>query len=228
MLADNLRLFGTDGRSYSYDHRATGYGRGEGVGMIVLKPLEDAIRNRDKIHAVIRHTGTNQDGKTSGPTMPSLEAQERLIKSVYSQAGLDPLDTHYVEAHGTGTSVGDPIEASAIARSLAKDRPIHKPLYVGSVKSNIGHLEAGSGLAGIIKASLVLQNGLIPPNINFEKANEAIPFETWKLKVRGLKDIYNLLTLTKLGSHNVDILAFSRNSKSFYEQLWFWWYQRRT
>lgn len=151
--------------------------------MIVLKSLDDAIANGDTIHAVIRHTGTNQDGKTSGPTMPSLEAQERLIKRIYSQAGLDPLDTDYVEAHGTGTAVGDPIEASAIARSLARDRPHGEPLYIGSVKSNIGHLEAGSGLAGIIKASLVLQNGLIPPNVNFEKANEEIPFESWKLKV---------------------------------------------
>ena len=151
--------------------------------MIVLKSLDDAIANGDTIHAVIRHTGTNQDGKTSGPTMPSLEAQERLINRVYSQAGLDPLDTHYVEAHGTGTAVGDPIEASAIARSLAKNRPHDEPLYIGSVKSNIGHLEAGSGLAGVIKASLVLKNGLIPPNVNFEKANEEIPFESWKLKV---------------------------------------------
>ena len=155
--------------------------------MIVLKPLDDAIANGDTIHAVIRHTGTNQDGKTSGPTMPSPEAQERLINKVYSQAGINPLDTHYVEAHGTGTAVGDPIEASAIARSLARDRPHDNPLYIGSVKSNIGHLEAGSGLAGIIKASLVLQNGLIPPNVNFEKANEEIPFESWKLKVSTLE-----------------------------------------
>ena len=181
--ANANRLFGTDGLSYSFDHRATGYGRGEGGAMIVLKPLGDAIANGDTVHAVIRHTGTNQDGKTSGPTMPSPEAQERLINKVYSQAGLNPLDTHYVEAHGTGTAVGDPIEASAIARSLAKDRPHDEPLYIGSVKSNIGHLEAGSGLAGVIKASLVLQNGLIPPNVNFEKANEEIPFESWKLKV---------------------------------------------
>ncbi len=157
--------------------------------MIVLKPLEDAIKDRDHIHAVIRHTGTNQDGRTSGPTMPSPEAQERLIRSVYSQAGLDPLDTDYVEAHGTGTAVGDPIEAQVIARSLAQNRPDDKPLYVGSVKSNIGHLEAASGLAGIIKASLILQNGMITPNINFEKANEEIPLESWKLKVRGGKDL---------------------------------------
>ena len=190
MFADSPRLFGTDGRSYSYDHRATGYGRGEGGGVIVLKPLEDALRDGDNIHAVIRHTGTNQDGKTSGPTMPSLDAQERLIKNVYIQAGLDPLDTDYIEAHGTGTAVGDPIEASAISRSMARGRPDDKPLYVGSVKSNIGHLEAGAGLAGIIKASLVLQNGLIPPSINFEKANEDIPLESWKLKVRNLEGMH--------------------------------------
>ena len=122
--------------------------------------------------------------------MPSLEAQERLINKVYSQAGLNPLDTHYVEAHGTGTAVGDPIEASAIARSLARDRPHDEPLYIGSVKSNIGHLEAGSGLAGVIKASLVLRNGLIPPNVNFEKANEEIPFESWKLKVRSSRKTF--------------------------------------
>ena len=157
--------------------------------MIVLKRLEDAIRNGDHIHAVIRHTGTNQDGRTRGPTMPSLEAQERLIESVYKRAGLEPLNTDYVEAHGKGTAVGDPIEASAIARSIAKDRPNDRTLHVGSVKSNIGHLEAGSGLAGIIKASLVRQNGIIPPNINFEKGNPEIPFESWKRKVSGVKNI---------------------------------------
>ena len=176
-----LKLHGEQGRSYTYDHRGTGYGRGEGVATLILKPLQDAIDAGDTIRAVIRNTGMNQDGKTNGITLPSKDAQEGLIRSVYEAAGLDPLDTSYVEAHGTGTKVGDPIEAEAISCAMATKRA--SPLILGSVKTNIGHLEAASGLAGVIKTTRILETGLIPPNINFEKPNENIPLTDWKLKV---------------------------------------------
>ncbi|OBT45611.1 Type I Iterative Polyketide synthase (PKS) [Pseudogymnoascus sp. WSF 3629] len=147
-----MRFFSADGKCYTFDHRATGYARGEGVVCIVLKPLNDAIRDGDPIRAVIRESGVNQDGRTAGITLPSSEAQERLIKSTYLRAGLDPLDTGYVEGHGTGTPAGDPIEAAAIASTFGPGRPADKSLRIGSVKTNVGHLEGASGLAGIIKA----------------------------------------------------------------------------
>ena len=177
-----MKLHGEEGRSYSYDHRGTGYGRGEGVASLILKPLQDAIDAGDTIRAVVRGTGMNQDGKTNGIALPSKDAQEGLIRSVYEAAGLDPLDTLYVEAHGTGTKVGDPIEAEAISRAMVTGRSF--PLIVGSVKTNIGHLEAASGVAGLIKTVRVLETGLVPPNINFEKPNENIPTTDWKIKVQ--------------------------------------------
>ena len=177
------RLFGQDGRSFTYDHRGTGYGRGEGVATLVLKPLEDAIRDGDSIRSIIRNIGVNQDGTTNGITFPNKEAQEQLIKSVYDSIQLDPNETGYAEVHGTGTAAGDPVEAHAIAAALACHRHVENPLIVGSVKSNIGHLEAASGLAGVIKTSLALETGLIPPNFNFERANKDIPLDKWKLKV---------------------------------------------
>lgn len=172
-----------DGRCYSFDHRANGYARGEGAACIVLKSLEDAIKDGDTIRAVLRQTGVNQDGKTAGITLPSKEAQQALIKSVYNAAGLDPVDTSYVEAHGTGTPAGDPLEASALAGVFSPGRPGDKPLRIGSIKSNMGHLEGCSGLAGLVKTVLMLENDLILPNRNFEKGNPHIPFEDWKLKV---------------------------------------------
>lgn len=150
---------------------------------MILKPLQDAIRDGDNVRAIIRNTGANQDGKTNGITFPSCDAQAKLIESVYEAAGLDPLETDYVEAHGTGTAAGDPVEAEALARSLTQKRVPEKPLIVGSVKSNIGHLEAASGLAAMVKTIMALEHDLIPPNFDFEEANQAIPLEKWKLKV---------------------------------------------
>ncbi|KAL8834918.1 MAG: hypothetical protein Q9176_007212 [Flavoplaca citrina] len=178
-----LRLFGEEGRSYTYDSRGTGYGRGEGVVSLILKPLDAAMCDHDNIRAIIRNTGVNQDGKTNGITFPSCEAQEMLIRSVYKAAGLRPDDTDYVEAHGTGTSAGDPVEAEAIARVFTQNRPLDEPLIVGSVKTNIGHLEAASGLAAVVKTIFALEEGAIPPNMNFETPNKNIPLEEWKLKV---------------------------------------------
>lgn len=177
------RLFGDDGRSYAYDARATGYGRGEGVVSLILKPLKNAVRDGDNIRAIIRNTGMNQDGKTAGLTFPSSDAQASLIKSVYDAAGIDPLDTDYVEAHGTGTAAGDPVEAEAIAQSMTRDRPLGNPLFVGSVKTNIGHLEAASGLAAMVKTIMALEEGVIPPNFDFRIPNKDIPLDEWNLKV---------------------------------------------
>ncbi|KAL6856571.1 polyketide synthase [Trichoderma novae-zelandiae] len=179
-----LGLFNEHGKTFAFDHRAkSGFARGEGTGCLILKPLHKALEDNDMIRSVIINTGTNQDGKTAGLTYPSGDAQERLIRDVYARAGISPDDTGYVEAHGTGTRAGDPIEAHSIYRVFGAGRTKRMPLYMGSVKSNVGHLENASGIISVIKASLMLEKGFILPNVNFEKANEAIPLEEWNIRV---------------------------------------------
>ena len=151
---------------------------------VILKSLEDAIKDGDPIRAVIRETVLNQDGKTPTVTSPSKLAQEELIRECYRNAGLDPLNTSYVEAHGTGTRAGDTIEAGAIGNVFGHKRSADNPLFMGSVKSNIGHLESSSGLAAIIKVALAFEKGYIPPSINYDSPNPGIHFNRWKLKVR--------------------------------------------
>ena len=194
--ADGRRLFGEEGLCYTFDDRGSGFGRGEGLVSVVLKPLDHAIRDGDNIRTVIRATGANQDGKTNGITFPNAQAQADLMRSVYQCAGLDPMDTAFVEAHGTGTAAGDPVEAEAIASVFTGKREIDNPLYVGSVKTNIGHLEAASGLVAMVKTIFVLEEGVIPPNINFEKPKKDIPLEEWKLKVQIAQQI-NISHLAK-------------------------------
>ncbi|KAI0159906.1 ketoacyl-synt-domain-containing protein [Hypoxylon sp. FL1284] len=177
------RLFSDSGRSFSFDSRGTGFGRGEGCGMIILKPLEQARRDNDQIRAIIAGSGINQDGKTPGITMPSGEAQETLMRQVYNNAGINPADCGFVEAHGTGTRVGDPIEATAIHNVLGASRTPRDPLYIGSVKSNIGHLEGASGIVAVIKSALMLERGFILPNYDFKFPNEKIPWKEWNFKV---------------------------------------------
>ncbi|MCJ1392471.1 hypothetical protein MMC18_005338 [Xylographa bjoerkii] len=150
---------------------------------VILKPLDAALRDNDVIRAVIRGTALNQDGKTPGITLPSVKAQEQLIRTAYQNAGLDMSETAYFEAHGTGTPAGDPIETEALASTFGKTRDPDNPLLVGSVKTNIGHLEGGSGLAGLIKSIYILEKGLIPPNLWFEEANPRILMDQWKIKV---------------------------------------------
>ncbi|TGJ81386.1 hypothetical protein E0Z10_g7369 [Xylaria hypoxylon] len=183
LMLSNLSFLSPDSKSYSFDHRANGYARGEGVIALVLKPLRDAVRDGDMIRAVIRSTGTNQDGRTPSLTQPSPEAQEELIRRVYKKANLPFGFTRYVEAHGTGTPVGDPIEMKAIGRVFRPYRTSEDPLYVGSVKANIGHLEGCSGLAGIIKSIMILEKGVIVPNALFQKPNDSIDFEFYHTKV---------------------------------------------
>lgn len=154
------------------------------MGCVVIKSLEDALKDGDPIRAIIRSSVVGSDGKTPGITMPSGDAQEGIIRKAYEQAGLDPIDTGYVEAHGTGTAAGDPVEARAIAATLGKSRPVMKPLYVGSIKTNIGHLESASGIAGFIKAVLVLEKGYIPPHLNYDKPRDDFSLDKWNIKVR--------------------------------------------
>ncbi|KAL4993410.1 hypothetical protein BDV10DRAFT_199663 [Aspergillus recurvatus] len=170
----NQGFLSPDGRCFSFDERANGYGRGEGFGAIIIKRLDDALRDNDPIRAIIRATGTNQDGRTPGIVQPSPEAQSSLIKETYQKAGLDMSWTKYVEAHGTGTAVGDPIEATAIAGAFEEHISPEDPLYVGSVKSNIGHLEGASGVAGMVKSVLMLERGMIPGIAGLEVVNGAI------------------------------------------------------
>ncbi|KAF3030660.1 t1pks [Penicillium rubens] len=177
------RLLSDTGRSYAFDHRGTGFGRGEGAGCIILKSLEDAEAAGDVIRSVIINSGLNQDGRTRGIAMPNGEAQEALIRQVYEEARIDPSLTAFVEAHGTGTKVGDPLEATALNAVFGKGRTPRQPLLVGSVKSNIGHLEGTSGVVSVIKTALALERGFVPPNCNFEKANDEIPMEKWNMKV---------------------------------------------
>lgn len=184
--ADSHRFLSPDGRCFTYDKRANGFGRGEGAGCLVLKPLKDALEHGDHVRAVIRNSGSNQDGRTVGISLPSGHAQTELMTRDYNQAGLNPLDTHYVEAHGTGTQVGDPIEAASISKVFSSTRPSDSPLLVGSVKSNIGHLEGASGIAGVVKTILMLEKGLVLPNFDFRNSNDSIPLRDWKLEVRNI------------------------------------------
>ncbi|KAK0741973.1 hypothetical protein B0T21DRAFT_408828 [Apiosordaria backusii] len=183
LAMSSMTLISKDGRSYAFDSRANGYGRGEGSATIILKRLDDALRDGDPIRAIIRETGVNQDGKTETITTPSGEAQEALIRACYRKAGLDPSQTTYFEAHGTGTPTGDPIEVKAISSVFQDTRHGDDPLRIGSVKTNIGHTETASGVAAIIKVALALEKGQIPPSVNFEKPNEKLRLDDWKLKI---------------------------------------------
>jgi len=172
-----------DGYCKSFDASANGYARAEGVGLVLLKRLDRALADGDPIHAVIRGTATNQDGKTDGLSAPNPVAQEAAIRTALEAAGMEPERVGYVEAHGTGTAAGDPIEARALSRALCANRPPDDPLIVGSVKSNFGHTESAAGIAGLIKAVLCLKHRKIPANLHFDTPNPRIPFDRWKLRV---------------------------------------------
>ncbi len=162
VVLDAAGAISPDGRSKPFDAAADGYGRGEGCGVLVLKRLSDARRDDDRVLAVIRGSAVGQDGQTEGIMAPSRQAQEELLRRTYRLSGVDPKTVDYVEAHGTGTPVGDPIEASSLGAVLGTGRSAGRPCLIGSVKSNIGHLEAAAGVAGVIKAILALGHGQIP------------------------------------------------------------------
>lgn len=183
LTEDYDSAIGAEGKCFAWDDRAHGYGRGEGVAALILQPLDAALRDGNQVHAVIRETGLNQDGKTTTITSPSADAQVKLIRECYARAGLELSDTGYVEAHMTGTSAGDPIEADAIARTFGQSREPHDPVVVGSVKTNLGHTEPVSGLAALIKTVFALKHQVIPPNLNFANPNPEIHLDDWHLHV---------------------------------------------
>ncbi|KAL8790212.1 MAG: hypothetical protein Q9213_000743 [Squamulea squamosa] len=181
VFESKLKMLSPTGRSRMWDANADGYARGEGVAAVVLKRLSDAIADGDHIECLIRETGANQDGFSNGLTVPSSEAQTMLIRQTYAKAGLDPENPRdrpqFFEAHGTGTKAGDPKEAAAISRCFTGKDDNGTPLYVGSVKTVIGHTEGAAGLAGLLKGSEVIQKGYIPPNLLFNTLNPDIePF----------------------------------------------------
>ena len=157
--------------------------RGEGCGVIVIKRLEDAIRDGDRIRSVVRGSAINQDGASGGLTVPNGVAQQRVIADALKRAGLVPADVDYLEAHGTGTSLGDPIEAQAAGAVLGQGREASDPLLIGSAKTNIGHLEAAAGIAGVIKVILSLENELLPPHLHFQNPSPHIPWDRLALQV---------------------------------------------
>jgi acyl transferase domain-containing protein/aryl carrier-like protein len=176
-------MLSPDGRCKAFDASANGYTRSEGAGMVVLKPLKKALVDGDLIYAVIRGTAINEDGRTSGITVPGRQAQEAMLRQAYRQAGVTPSDVQYVEAHGTGTPVGDPIEAQALGSVLGQGRPPGSYCVIGSVKTNIGHLEAGAGIAGLIRVALMMKQRAIPPTLHFRDPNPNIPFDELRLRV---------------------------------------------
>ncbi len=171
------------GRCRAFDTDADGYVRSEGAGAVVLKPLEQARADGDPIHAVIRGSAVNQDGRTTGLSLPSATAQAAMLRQALRDAGVASTEIQYVEAHGTGTPVGDPVEAEAIGRVLGEGRADDARCLLGSVKTNLGHLEAAAGMAGLIKATLALEHRQIPPNLHFSEPNPAIPFDALRLRV---------------------------------------------
>ncbi|HMB08389.1 MAG TPA: beta-ketoacyl synthase N-terminal-like domain-containing protein, partial [Isosphaeraceae bacterium] len=172
-----------DGRCKAFDAQADGYVRGEGVGVVVLKPLARALADGDPVYAVIRGGAVNQDGRSNGLTAPNRQAQEEVLRASYRQAGVAPGQVQYVEAHGTGTFLGDPIEAKALGAVLAEGRAAGAPCALGSAKTNIGHLEAAAGVAGLIKVALALKHRAIPPSLHFRAPNPHVPFDALPLRV---------------------------------------------
>jgi acyl transferase domain-containing protein/acyl carrier protein/SAM-dependent methyltransferase len=172
-----------DGHSKAFDAAANGYVRGEGAGLVALKPLARALADGDRIYCVIRGSAINNDGLSNGLTAPNPLAQEAVLREAYGRAGVAPTEVDYVETHGTGTVLGDPIEAKALGAVLGRHRPKERPLILGSVKTNIGHLEAAAGIAGFIKVALSIYYRTIPPSLHLEQPNPHIPFAELNLIV---------------------------------------------
>jgi mycoketide-CoA synthase len=173
-----------DGRCFTFDERANGYVRGEGGGLVALKRLEDAVAAGDRVRCVIRGSALNNDGGGAGFTVPSEQSQVELLRLAYRRAGVAPQDVQYVELHGTGTPVGDPTEAAALGTALGAGRPAGDPLRLGSVKTNVGHLEGAAGVAGLIKAVLSVERRELPSNAGFGRPNPDIPLDALGLRVQ--------------------------------------------
>ena len=189
MLSEDLfiafshsRMLARDGRCKTFDAAADGFGRGEGCGMVVLKRLADAQADGDRILAVIRGSAVNQDGPSSGLTAPNGPAQEAVIRAALAQAGVTPADIGCIEAHGTGTQLGDPLEVQALGH-VFDGRDASTPLWLGSVKTNVGHLEAAAGVSGLIKLVLALQHREIPPHLHLREPSPHIPWSELPVRV---------------------------------------------
>ncbi|MCB9457865.1 MAG: polyketide synthase dehydratase domain-containing protein [Anaerolineaceae bacterium] len=176
-------MMASDGRCKAFDESADGFVRSEGSGAVVLKRLSDAVADGDSILAVIRGAAINQDGRSNGLTAPNGPSQVSVIRDALANAGLEPHEISYVETHGTGTSLGDPIEVQALGTALGKDRPASQPLMIGSVKTNIGHLESAAGIAGLIKLILSLQHHEIPPHLHFRHPSSYIAWDELPITV---------------------------------------------
>jgi acyl transferase domain-containing protein/aryl carrier-like protein len=179
----SLGALSPDGRCYTFDARANGFVRGEGGGLVVLKRLSHALRDGDRIYAVLQGSAVNNDGPSNGLTAPSPAAQVAMARSALARGCVSPLSVDYVELHGTGTPLGDPIEASALGEVYGEGRPKERPLRVGSIKTNIGHLEGAAGIAGLIKAALCLHHRTLVPSLHYETPSPHIDFEALKLEV---------------------------------------------
>ncbi|MBP0038866.1 MAG: type I polyketide synthase [Roseofilum sp. SID1] len=178
-----LRALSPDGRCKTFDAAANGYGQGEGCGVLVLKRLSDAVSDGDLISAVIRGSAVNHDGPSSGMTVPNRMAQKQVIQQALSNAKLEAHQISYLEAHGTGTSLGDPIEIEALAEVYGKNRPADSPLIVGSVKTNLGHLEAAAGVSSLMKVILALQHQEIPPHLHLKEPNPHVDWDKLPIKI---------------------------------------------
>ncbi|MDI1475031.1 type I polyketide synthase [Polyangium sp. y55x31] len=172
------------GQCRAFDADANGYVRGEGGGLLLLKPLRQAIADGDPIYCVIRGSATNNDGFSNGLTAPNPKAQEAMLRRALVEAGVDAESIDYIETHGPGTILGDPIEAGAIGAILGASRPADRPVRIGSIKTNFGHLEAAAGVAGLMKVALSLRNRMLPPSLNYERPNPHIPFDALRVAVQ--------------------------------------------
>ena len=182
LRADSMML-SPDGQCKAFDASANGYVRGEGCGVVVLKRLDEAVADGNRIYAVIRGAAVNHGGASSGLTVPHTPALMQVIESALAQAGIAASEVDFLEAHGTGTSVGDPIEIDAVSAVYGKGRRADRPLLVGSVKTNVGHLESAAGIAGLIKAALVMRRGVIPKHLHFREPNPGLDWDRLPLKV---------------------------------------------
>ncbi|MBD3266046.1 acyltransferase domain-containing protein, partial [bacterium] len=176
ICSTKLGTISPDGRCKTFDASADGYGRGEGCGVVAVKRLADALCDRDPIQAVIRGAAVNQDGKSNGLTAPNGLSQDKVIRSALHDSTLTPADIDYMEAHGTGTPLGDPIEVESIARVMGEAHTQDNPVFLGSVKINIGHLEAAAGISGLFKVILAMRNQALPPHFQFKNPN---PYVAW-------------------------------------------------
>lgn len=179
----NAGMLAANDRCKTFDASADGYVRGEGCGIVILKPMSKAVADGDDIYAVIHGSALNQDGRSNGLTAPNQSAQETLLRSAYRSAGISAASVRYVECHGTGTFLGDPIEVKALGSVLSAGRTQAEPLFLGAAKTNIGHLESAAGIAGLIKTALVLKHEVIPPNLHFSSWNGEIPHEEYAVRV---------------------------------------------